>query len=401
MRDIRLGIIGLGNIGTSCHYKNIREGKVQGVQVAGVCDRNADLLSPFAKQDIATFTDSKQLIRSGTVDAVLIATPHYAHTTIGVDAIKQGLHVLVEKPISVHKADCERLIAAYRARTPAQRKKQVFAAMFNQRTDPRYQKIRQLIQDGELGTLRRVNWIITDWFRTEAYYQSGGWRATWKGEGGGVLVNQCPHQLDVLWWLCGLPKRITAHAHLGRWHDIEVEDDVTAILEYEGGAHGVFTTSTGEAPGTNRLEIVGTRGKLVAEGASLTFTRNEVPMDTFSATTDKGFAKPPVWNIDIPIRGFGGQHAEILQNFIDACRGTAALIAPAEDGIHSVEMGNAMLLSGITGKPVDLPMSGKAYERQLKKLIAASEASGHSRKKKKAGKKTARPASADDMASSF
>ncbi|TVR45814.1 MAG: gfo/Idh/MocA family oxidoreductase [Planctomycetota bacterium] len=392
MADLRLGIIGLGNIGTSCHLKNINEKKVKGLAVTAVCDIDAEKLKSHEAAGTAVFTDSRKLIRSGLVDAVLVATPHYGHTTIGIDALQQGLHVMVEKPISVHKADAQRLIAAYEGLKPAQRKKQVFAAMFNQRTDPRYQKIRQLIQDGELGTFRRINWIITDWFRTESYYASGGWRATWKGEGGGVLINQCPHQLDLLWWLAGKPKRITSHVHLGKWHNIEVEDDVTAILEYEGGAHGVFTTTTGEAPGTNRLEIVGTRGKVVAEGTSLQFTRNEVPMDQWAKTAEGGFSKPEVWNIDIPIKGFGGQHAEVLQNFIDACQGKAQLIAPAVEGIHSVEIGNAMLMSGLSGKPVDLPLDAAAYERQLKKLIKES------RFEKKVVKKKA---SAEDMASSY
>jgi predicted dehydrogenase len=332
-----------------------------------VCDLEPAKCAAFA--GIRSFGDSRALIRSGEVDAVVIATPHYGHTTIGIDGLGQGLHVLVEKPISVHKADCERLIAAYRRRP---RRAQQFAAMFNQRTDPYYRKLRQLVQGGELGEIRRVTWMITNWFRTEAYYASGGWRATWAGEGGGVLLNQCPHNLDLLQWLGGMPRRVRAFCHLGKHHHIEVEDDVTAYLEYANGATGVFTTSTGEAPGTNRLEIAAERGRVVYENDRLSFTRNEVPMTEFSRTTNQSFATPPTWNVELPVNGHGGQHVEVLQNFVDAILGGAPLVAPAVEGIHSVELANAMLYSSLTNRTVDLPLNGAAYERRLKKLIASS-----------------------------
>lgn len=361
MTPVKLGIIGLGNMARG-HLKNIDGGEVPGVTVAALCDRDPTRLDPLREREVPCFKDSAELIRSGAVEAVLIATPHYDHTTIGIDALGQGLHVMVEKPISVHRADCERLIAAYQSRPDPE---QVFAAMFNQRTTPAYRKVRQLIRGGELGALRRVNWIITNWFRTEAYYRSGGWRATWQGEGGGVLLNQCPHQLDLLWWLCGAPETVHAHCRFGQWHDIEVEDDVTAYLRWPNGASGVFVTTTGEAPGTNRLEIVGERGKLVVEDMKLHFTRNEVEMTAHSRTTDQGFGKPPVWHIDIPAEGPGGQHREVLQNFAEAIRGESALIAPAVEGIHSVELANAMLLSTWTDGPVSLPIDGADYQRRL------------------------------------
>lgn len=389
MDDVRLGIIGIGNMGHG-HIGNIRGGQVPGCRVAALCD-----VDPAAYADIdgdyARFTDSKALIRSGEVDAVLIATPHYDHTTIGIDALRQGLHVMVEKPISVHKADCERLIKAYEQRP---RREQVFAAMFNQRTNPRYQRIRELIHRGELGAIRRVNWVITDWFRTFAYYASGGWRATWDGEGGGVLLNQCPHQLDLLQWLVGMPQRVRAHCRFGQWHEIEVEDDVTAYLEFPDGATGVFVTTTGEAPGTNRLEIVGERGKLVEEAGTLRFTRNEVEMSAFSRSTDQGFGKPPVWNCEIPIQGHGGGHAEVLSNFCAAVRGEAELIAPAVEGIHSVELANAMLLSAWQDKTIDLPLSARSYERLLKRRIAESQAKPRQRR-------AVKRSSAADFAKSF
>lgn len=365
-KTVRLGIVGVGNMG-NFHARYLQEGKIKGAELVAVADVDPAKLQPFAK--LKTFTDSRQLIRSRAVDAVLIATPHYDHTTIGIDALQQGLHVLVEKPIAVHKADAERMIAAYRKRP---KKSQVFSAMFNQRTDPHYRRTRDLIQRGELGDIKRVVWIINDWFRPEFYYKSGGWRATWRGEGGGVLLNQCPHNLDLLQWLCGMPERVRAFCHLGKYHDIEVEDDVTAYLEYANGATGVFITATGEAPGTNRLEITGDRGKIVIEGGKVSWTRTEQSVAEFNKTTKAMFAAPETWNVDIPVNGKGGQHQEIMQNFVDAIRDGAPLLAPAIEGINAVELACAMLYSSATSKTVELPLNSAAYERHLKKLITTS-----------------------------
>lgn len=364
MKNVRLGIIGVGAMG-SLHASSVMEQKAGRCELTAVCDINP---AAFARFDgkILKFAKSGDLIRSGACDAVLIATPHYGHTTIGIDALERGLHVLVEKPVSVHKADCDRLMAAHKG------KHQVFAAMFNQRTDPHYRKVKQLIDGGQLGGLVRVSWIVTSWFRTDAYYASGGWRATWAGEGGGVLLNQCPHQLDLLQWLCGMPVKVCGFCGLGKRHKIEVEDEVTAYLEYANGATGVFVTSTGEAPGTNRLEIAGDLGRVVVENNKIAFTRNESSARKFCRTSKELFASPDVWNIDIPANGFGGQHVEVLQNFIDAILDGAALIAPASEGARSVELANAMLYSSLIGRAVDLPLDGKAYERVLKKLVANS-----------------------------
>lgn len=348
----------------SNHARNIIAGKIPGMELAAVCDVNAEAFKAFP--DCKSFTDASEMIRSGKIDAVLIATPHYGHTTIGIEALKAGLHVLVEKPISVHKADCERLIAAH------QGEDQVFAAMFNQRTDTRYTKLKELIDQGELGKINRINWIITDWFRTQTYYSSGGWRATWAGEGGGVLLNQCPHQLDLLQWLFGMPTKVRAFCQIGRFHDIEVEDDVTAYLEYAEGANGVFITTTGEAPGTNRLEVAAERGRIIIEGDRFEWTRNEMPTSEFCRTDPGRFSRPGVWNISVPTYGTGEQHVGIMKNFANAILNKAPLIAPAAEGIHSVELANAMLLSAFEDRTVELPIDAPAYETLLKKKIETS-----------------------------
>ena len=341
--------------------------KIKNVELTAVCDVIKERAETAAsKHKCASFTDHKELIKAGLCDAVLIVTPHYGHTTIGIDALKAGLHVLVEKPISVHKADCQRLIAAH------QKKGQVFAAMFNQRTDPHYRKIKQMIERGDLGKLDRITWVITNWFRTESYYASGGWRATWAGEGGGVLLNQCPHNLDLWQWLFGMPDRVRGFCSLGRKHNIEVEDEVTAHLGYNNGCTGVFITSTGEAPGVNRLEIAGEHGRLTFENNELRFIRNEVSGNDFLRDSPEKFSTPPIWDVQIPITGNGGQHAEVLQNFIDAIVSGVALIAPAEEGIKSVELGNAMLYSSEIGKTLEMPLNAPAYERMLKNKIKTS-----------------------------
>jgi predicted dehydrogenase len=348
------------------HLRNIdKEPKVDLAAVCDIVPEKADAAA--AKYGGKSYYDSDAMLNDHVCDAVLIATPHYDHTTIGIAALNSGHHVLVEKPISVHKADCERLIAAHESNPSL-----VFAAMFNMRTDPHYKKIKQLVDAGELGELLRVTWVITTWFRSQAYYDSSGWRATWGGEGGGVLLNQCPHNLDLLQWICGMPNVVRGFCAIGKRHNIEVEDEVTAYLEYPGGYTGVFITTTAEAPGTNRLEIVGDQGKLVYEEGQISYKRNEIPCLEYLRTTDQLFSVPPVWDVKIPVRGRAGLHAEILENYADAILTGAPLIAPAEEGINSVELSNAMLYSSILGRPVDLPLDSAAFEAELQKLIATS-----------------------------
>ena len=365
-QTVRLGIIGLGNMGSS-HCRLLES--IDSITLSAVCDidpvRLEKVVSRYGCPGYAT---ANELLRARVCDAILIATPHYDHTTIGIAALKAGYHLLVEKPISVHKADCERLIQANQLGD-----KQVFAAMFNQRTNKHYQQIKHLIDSGELGEIRRISWTITDWFRTQRYYDSGGWRATWAGEGGGVLLNQCPHQLDLLHWLFGMPTALTAQGTVAKHHAIEVEDEVTCFLQYANGATGVFTTSTGEAPGINRLEIAAERGLLVYDTADgkITFLQNDTTVT--EAIRDNGpFEKPKTTRIEFDILDTGGQHAEVLENFAAAILHGTQVLATGEEGIHSVELANAMIYSALKKQPVTLPINAQRYANFLKRLIRGS-----------------------------
>src|ERR1043166_7475442 len=367
MKSVRLGIIGMGNIGKH-HAGYLLDGRVPRADLVAVCSTSPAKLDGYRARGLKIFDAGEKLVRSGDVDAVIIATPHYQHTPLGITALEAGLHVMVEKPISAHKADAERLVAA--ARNHPRLK---FSGMFQLRVEPRYQQIQKLIRDGDLGDTVRMSWLITDWFRTEAYYASGGWRATWKGEGGGVLLNQCLHQLAMLQWLCGMPSRGRRFCQLGRFHDIEVEDNVNCYLEWANGATGIFVSSTGEAPGTNRFEIVGTRGKLVLENDKLTFTRNDTDMIEFSRTAKSAFTKPEVQICETPFENSPNAHAIIMQNFVDAILDGTPLIAPGADGMGSVELANVLLYSSLIDSPVKLPLDGAAWEKKLNELIAKSK----------------------------
>ncbi len=366
-RKVNIGIVGIGNMGMA-HAATL--GKMPTANITAICALQKNKADIFAKKiNAKAYYDVDEMINSGDIEAIIIATPHYEHTTIALKAFVAGLHVLTEKPIAVHKADALKMITAHNLRPDLR-----FAAMFNQRTKPAHLAIKKIIEDGELGEIRRINWTITDWFRTEHYYNSGGWRGTWQGEGGGVLLNQCPHQLDLFQWFFGLPIKVRAFCQIGQYHQIEVEDNVTAYCEFKNGATGIFIASTGEAPGTNRLEVTGELGKFVLEDDKLTFTRNQQEMSIFSKQAKQRFSKPEVQKIDVEIKEQKTQeHQVILENFCDCILDKElTLIAPAEEGVKSVELANAMIFSSFKEMTVEMPLDGAAYEELLNNKIKHS-----------------------------
>ncbi|HEX8339748.1 MAG TPA: Gfo/Idh/MocA family oxidoreductase [Tepidisphaeraceae bacterium] len=364
MDKVRLGVIGLGNMGSS-HLGYLPN--VSDAVVTAVCDIEEDKAQKFAKlHNAAAFTSADELLKAKVADAVIVATPHYDHPPIGIRALETGHHVLVEKPIAVSVKAARQLVEAAR-----QHPNLKFGIMFNQRSNPVYQQLRSLIADGELGELTRVTWLITDWFRTWTYYASGGWRATWAGEGGGVLINQCPHNLDLMQWITGLmPTRVTAVGFIGKSHPIEVEDEMSAILEYPNGAIGHFVTSTGEAPGTNRLEICGERGKVVCENGKLTFSRMRQNVREVRETSPLAFAHPERWTVEIPVgkAAPGGEHERVMRNFLSAIVRGTPMLAPGEEGIRGLEISNAMHMSAFLHKSVELPIDGDAFDALIKDL---------------------------------
>ncbi len=317
--------------------------------MTAVCDPKAVRAAEIgAKYQATHFSRYQDLLDSGQVDAVLIATPHLQHPEICLAAFDRNIHVLSEKPIAISIGKAREVNAA-----AVVHPKLKFSIMFQQRTVSLYRKLREVIADGELGAITRISWLVTDWFRTWAYYASGGWRATWAGEGGGVLINQCPHNLDMLYWLTGMtPKRVTAVASIGKTHPIEVEDEVSAILEYPNGAIGHFVTTTGEAPGTNRLEICGDRGKIVAENGRLHFTRTRKGVQSIRETSREAFAQVETWVCEIPhVPGAIEGHKGITQNFINAILRDEPLIAPGMDGRGRWSWGARCRWLGSIGHP--------------------------------------------------
>ena len=374
MNKVRLGIIGVGNIGTG-HVGNILAGQCPEIEITAAADCRESRRAWIRENlpGIPVFTKGEELIASGACNAVLICVPHYQHPPLAISSFRHNLHTLVEKPAGVYTLQV-REMNAEADRHPGL----TFGMMFNQRTNCVYRKLKEMIDSGELGTLKRVSWLITDWYRTQIYYDSGAWRATWAGEGGGVLLNQCPHQLDLLQWLCGLPVRVRAFCHEGKWHDVEVEDDVTAYLEFENGATGVFVSTTGDAPGTNRLEITGSRGKIVCENDTLVFSRLETDERTWCVSCPEGFRKPDCVTSVVETDGENPQHSGVLNAFAAHILRGEPLIADGREGIRGLTLSNAMHLSSWLGKPVDIPFDEELFRDLL------MERCRHSRHKEEA-----------------
>lgn len=369
MEKLRLGVIGYGNMGVS-HVRNVMEGKIPDMVIGAVCDMSPARLeaAKAAYPDIAVFSDATEMFKSGTCDIALIAGPHYFHPGLAIEAFSYGLHVLTEKPAGVDVKHVREMNEA------AAKSGKVFGIMYNQRTNPVYQKLREMVQSNELGHIKRITWIITDWYRPQAYHDSSTWRSTWKGEGGGALINQNPHQLDLWQWMFGMPDRIFAKASFGKYYNIEVEDDVMAFLEYDNGTTGEYITSTGEAPGTNRLEIACDMGKVVVENNQITFWKNEMSEREFNKINTEPFGCPKCEKIVIDVDTSGGaQHVGILNNYASAILHGTELLAKGEDGINGLMISNAIHLSAWTGETIDVnDFPAERYYEILQEKIRTS-----------------------------
>lgn len=359
-KAVRIGVVGLGNIARQ-HIANIVEGRITNAVLTATCSRGGST----GLAGVSHFNDYRGLIASGLCDAVLVATPTNSHLDIGRSALDAKLHLMMEKPMALSIQEGESLLSSASPDSVA-------ALMLNQRADPLFLRMKEIIESSILGDLIRVNWCMTNWFRPEIYFQVSDWRATWRGEGGGVLVNQCIHNLDILQWLCGMPKALRAHCQFGRFHDVEVEDDVTAYLEYENGATGVFVGSTGEAPGVNRFEVIGDAGSLVFDGTQLTLTQNTPSTKTFNRTTKQMFSMPETSTEVLAIDRKVNQHAVLMQNFVNAIREDEPLIAPLAEGLRSLSIANAMLLSTWQEQTIEFPIDAAEYQSHLQSRIDQS-----------------------------
>ena len=374
MSKIRLGIIGYGNMGSG-HTKNIFKGKCPEVALTAIADINPERLE-LARQLAAEmnmpcptlFDDASKMMDSGLCDAILVAVPHYDHPRYVIEALEKGLHAMSEKPAGVYTKQVREMIAV-----ADQHPELTFGMMFSQRTNCVYRKMREILQSGELGQIRRTSWIITNWYRPQFYYDSGDWRATWAGEGGGVLLNQCPHNLDLWQWICGMPVTMDVKMHFGKWHDIEVEDDVTAYCTYANGATGTFITSTGDTPGSNRFEIVCDGGTLLCDGKEeLVMYKLDVPEPEFTKTYKGGFGHPNAERIVVETDGENPQHVGVLNAFAAHILRGEPLVADGREGINGLTISNAMHLSAWLGQEVKIPFDEDLYYDELMKRVATS-----------------------------
>lgn len=372
MDKVRFGIVGIGKQGT--FYTKIftkLKGLVKGAQLTAVCDIAPDRRK-WAEENlkgVKVFENYQDMFASGLCDAIMVETPHYFHPEIAMAAMRANLNVLCDKPAGVYTQQVREMNAEAEKHPDL-----LFGMMFNQRTNPLYIKAKEIIESGKLGNLKRIVWIITNWYRPKAYYAQGGWRGTWWGEGGGVLINQCPHQLDLFTWLAGLPVSVSATTStVGR--AINVENDVTAVCKFENGATGVFITSTHDAPGTNRLEITGDGGKIVIEGGKLKFTQNAEMEPDFSQHNTVFMGKPKTKKYKYSGIGhylrlfkYPPQHIGIIKNYTDyLLKKTDTFIAPGKEGIIGLTFSNAIHLAGWTHKEVRIPLDESEYIAELEK----------------------------------
>lgn len=378
MKCLNVGVIGIGNMGTA-HANCIVANEIEGMNLIAVCDIIPDRVEAFLHDNpsIKGYTDYNELISDKEIDAVIIAVPHPLHTEIAIKALENNRHVLLEKPADISVSKVRKLNEV------AVKSDRIFSMMFNQRTNPLFKKAREIVKSGALGSLKRTVWIITNWYRTQNYYDSGDWRATWAGEGGGVLLNQAPHNLDLWQWICGMPDSVIGFCDVAKYHDIEVEDDATIITRYKNGAVGTFITSTGEYPGTNRLEISGELGKIVLENGVLKWWKLQKSERDVCINADKGFVTIDCDYVEIEQDTPETAHKGILQNFANAILKGEELIAPGVDGIFELTISNAAYLSSWNGNSeIELPFDESEFDKQLENLAEKSRPIKNDVKKK-------------------
>ncbi len=383
--SVKFGIVGIGQQG-SMYSSVMKHGKFMGMDVGGI--KGAELVAvcdiletrrEWAKEnlgeEVLVYENYVDMLDSGKIEAVIVVTPHYFHPSMAIEAMNRDIHVIVDKPAGVYTKQVREMNEVAESKPNVQ-----FAMMFNQRNNPLYQKLKEIIDSGVLGEMRRSTWTITTWWRPQAYYDMSSWRATWEGEGGGVLINQAPHQIDLWQWLCGMPTKVNAKINYGSHRNIVVDDDVTATVEYENGATGVFITCTHDVVGTDRFEILFDSGKVIVEDSKKIILKklkeSENSMNkrmTFEDVKTLFMGKGMDEYISKEIIEFdsawGRQHAEVIESFVEAINGSGKLIAEGREGIKALSITNAMHLSSWLGKEVQLPIDENLFFEELQKRI--------------------------------
>jgi len=374
MSKIKLGIIGIGNMGSNYATK-VANGECPDFDLVAVADTNPARIKwaeENLKGSMSLFHTAEEMLDSGLIEACMVETPHYDHPHYAMECMKRGIHVMIDKPAGVYTRQVREMNECAKLHPEV-----VFGVMFNQRTNCVYKKMKELIESGKYGNIRRTNWIITDWYRPQVYYDSGSWRATWAGEGGGVLLNQSPHQLDLWQWICGMPKKVYANMKFGQWHDIEVEDDVTCFVEYENGATGTFITTTGDACGSNRFEVQMDKAKLLVEHNQLHVWEFEMTEPEFTKSCTSPFGHPKTEEITVELDGSNPQHVGVINAWGKAILDGTPMVADGAEGINGLMLSNAMHLSAFTGKMVELPFDEDMYYEELQKRVRSSKKKNH------------------------
>ena len=359
-KPIRFGVIGLGTMGQE-HARVIRSNAL--MTLAAATDAQPNVGRRVAADLGAKWFDSAgQMINSGEVDAVVIATPHWQHGEIAINALNAGLHVLCEKPLTVTVAQADEVLEA------ARNSRGMFVVVHQKRFEPAYLFVKQLLDSGELGSIYRCSMLESAW-RSEAYYRSSPWRGTWRGEGGGVLLNQAPHILDRYAWLCGMPETITARCDTSL-HDIEVEDTASAILHHANGTHGYIHISTIEAPAISRTVLSCDRGRVTIENGKVTIAklRDSIRERTAHDTQLMGNLENETRVVNMP--SDGDVLSVFYDDFLAAVHGTGSLTCPGDEGRNAVELANAMLLSSAEGATIQLPLDRQQYTDFMEKMLA-------------------------------
>lgn len=370
MKSLKTAVIGMGNMGSQ-YAAFLLTGQVPGMELAAVTRVRPERLAALnliLPESLPVYPSAEALFAACDagalkLDAVIIVTPHRLHQEQALAAMKRGLHVLCDKPAGIASSQA-------RIMEEACPQNLTYAFIFQKRALPAYQEIRRLVQSGIYGRIKRISWTVTDWYRPNFYYEEVPWRGTWKLDGGGTLLNQCPHNLDLLQWICGMPARVQGFCHNGKYHPIEVEDEVTAYMEWDNGATGIFTASTGEAPGVNRLEIALDNGLLVYEQEQLTASLLDKPEQEYRLHSSASFIYPKYRREIIPTTEDGQPYLDILNNFAAAAADRAPLIAPGAEGRKSLLLSNAIYLSSWTGKMVPIPQPGSATEREFEEAFS-------------------------------